>query len=220
MSLPDGEYTTTIYTAIKEHRYLDAIDIIQIELQNFPRSRAALSLLAHCCYMIGDFPAAVSSYEQLVGICPDVEEYKIYYAQSLYKAGMYPEAIRAAVRVDSEEYAQKMVMLQSMIKYEQDELQSSKGLLDQCVVEDPEVIVNYAAIAFKEGKYEDARAKYNEALTTLGYQADISYNIALCFYREKQFGPALRGIAEIIEKGVRSHPELSVGSNTDGEKYY
>ncbi|CAE7398662.1 Ttc30a2, partial [Symbiodinium microadriaticum] len=32
----------------------------------------------------------------------------------------------------------------------------------------------------------------------------------------KQYGPALRHIAEIIEKGVRSHPELSVGSNTDG----
>lgn len=216
MSLPDGEYTTTVYTAIKEQRYLEAIDILQIELQSAPRSRAALSLLAYCCYMIGDFPAAVSSYEILVGICPDVEEYKIYYAQSLFKAGMYPEAIRAAVRVDSEEYDQKMVMLQSMIKYEQDELQSSKGLLDQCMAEDPDVIVNYAAIAFKEGKYEEARGKYNEAMVTLGYQADISYNIALCYYREKQYGPALRNIAEIIEKGVRSHPELSVGSNTDG----
>merc|ERR1712159_201066 len=41
-------------------------------------------------------------------------------------------------------------------------------------------------------------------------------NIALCYYREKQYAPALRHIAEIIEKGVRNHPELSVGSNTDG----
>ena len=53
-------------------------------------------------------------------------------------------------------------------------------------------------------------------MTTLGYHADVSYNIALCYYKEKQYGPALRSIAEIIEKGVRSHPELSVGSNTDG----
>ena len=29
-------------------------------------------------------------------------------------------------------------------------------------------------------------------------------------------GPALRSIAEIIDKGIRNHPELSVGSNTDG----
>ena len=37
---------------------------------------------------------AVSAYEQLIGICPDVEEYKLYYAQSLYKAGQYPEAAK------------------------------------------------------------------------------------------------------------------------------
>jgi tetratricopeptide repeat protein 30 len=184
MELPVGEYTTTIYTAIKEQRYNDAIDILQVELQNFPRSRAALSLLAYCYYHIGDFPGAALAYEQLVGLCPDVEEYKIYYAQSLFKAGMYPEATKIAVRVDSEQYSQRMIMLQAMIKYEQDELQSCKGFLDQCHGDDPDVIVNYAAIAFKEGKYELARSKYAEALGTLGYQADISYNIALCYYKE------------------------------------
>ena len=124
----DGQYTTTVYTCIKEQQYQEAIEILQLELQNFPRSRAALSLLGYCCYMIGDFPSAVIFYEQLVGICPDVEEYKIYYAQSLFKAGMYPEATRSAVRVDSEEYSQRVTMLQSMIKYEQDELQVMKKL--------------------------------------------------------------------------------------------
>jgi tetratricopeptide repeat protein 30 len=42
------------------------------------------------------------------------------------------------------------------------------------------------------------------------------YNIALCYYQTKQFGPALKHLAEIIERGVREHPELSVGSYTDG----
>lgn len=216
MSMLDGQYTTTVYNCIKEQQYSEAIEILQLELQNFPRSRAALSLLGYCCYQISDFLSAEIFYEQLVQICPDVEEYKIYYAQSLYKAGKYPEALKAAVRVDSEEYAHRKTMLQSMIKYEQDELQACKSFLDSCMADDPDVIVNYAAIAFKENKFEEARAKYNDALTTLGYHADISYNIALCYYREQQYGPALRYIAEIIEKGVRSHPELSVGSNTDG----
>jgi tetratricopeptide repeat protein 30 len=31
-----------------------------------------------------------------------------------------------------------------------------------------------------------------------------------------RYGPALKNIAEIIERGVREHPELSVGSNTEG----
>ncbi len=45
----------------------------------------------------------------------------------------------------------------------------------------------------------------------LGYQPELLYNIALCYYKTKQFGPALKHLAEIIEKAVREHPELSVG---------
>ena len=47
-------------------------------------------------------------------------------------------------------------------------------------------------------------------------QAEIAYAIGLCYYQQKQFGPALKHIAEIIERGVREHPELSVGSQTEG----
>lgn len=215
-TLPTGQYTSTIYTAIKEQRYNDAIDILQIEYQNFPRSRAALSLLGYCYYHIADFASAAQSYEQLVGICPDVEEYKLYYAQSLYKAGIYPDAQRASIRVEGEQFSQRVLMLQSIIKYEQDELPASKGYLDQCHDDDPDVTVNYAAIAFKEGNFEAARTQYSEAINTTGYQADLAYNVALCYYREKQYGPALRSIAEIIDKGIRNHPELSVGTTTDG----
>ena len=186
-TLPMGQYTATIYGAIRDSRYNDAIDILQVEYQNFPRSRAALSLLGYCYYHVGDYPNAVQSYEQLLGICPDVEEYKIYYAQSLYKAGMYPEATRAAVRVDGEQYQQRKVMLQAVIKYEQDELASSRALLDQCQPDDPDVLVNNAAIAFKEGNFEGARNQYSEAINSMGYQADLAYNIALCYYREVIF---------------------------------
>ena len=38
----------------------------------------------------------------------------------------------------------------------------------------------------------------------------------MCHYQQKQYGPALKLIAEIIERGVREHPELSVGSQTEG----
>jgi tetratricopeptide repeat protein 30 len=53
-------------------------------------------------------------------------------------------------------------------------------------------------------------------MATLGYQAHLAYNVALCYYKEGQYGPALKHVADIIERGVREHPELSVGSNTDG----
>lgn len=170
--------------------------------------------------MIGDFLQAAKMYEELIKVCPDVDDYKMSYAQSLFKAALYPEATRAAVRLDSPQYAQRVLMLQAAIRYECDELGPCKALLEQCLPDDPETVVNSAAILFKEAGlqadavkkaqlYDQARLKYQEAMTTLGYQADLQCNIALCYYKVKQYGPALKHIAEIIEKGVREHPELS-----------
>lgn len=65
------------------------------------QSRAALSLLGFCYYHIQDFTSAAECYEQLTQLHPEVEEYKVYYAQSLYKAGAYPEATKASFILDN-----------------------------------------------------------------------------------------------------------------------
>ena len=190
---------------------------LSLELQNFPRSRAALSLMGYCYYSLQDFQNAVKMYEALVKFYPDVEDYKIYYAQSMYKAGLYPEAMRVSHQIDSEQHDQRMSTLRAAIKYEQDDLRGCANIAEQKMVpDDPDTIVCLACVAYKEKKFEEARSKFADAMNTLGYQSDIAYNIALCYYMMKQFGPALKHIAEIIERGVREHPELSVGSNTDG----
>ena len=36
------------------------------------------------------------------------------------------------------------------------------------------------------------------------------------YFRLKDFAPALKHIADIIERGIREHPELSVGMQTEG----
>lgn len=51
-----------------------------------------------------------------------------------------------------------------------------------------------------------------------GYQCDIAYNIALCYYKMKQLAPSLKHLSDIIEKGVREHPELGVGTNAEGDE--
>uniref|UniRef100_A0A7S2L6L8 Tetratricopeptide repeat protein 30 n=1 Tax=Zooxanthella nutricula TaxID=1333877 RepID=A0A7S2L6L8_9DINO len=56
---------------------------------------------------------------------------------------------------------------------------------------------------------------FTDATGTMGYQADLAYNIALCCYSKKEYGMALKHIAEIIERGVREHPELSVGAASE-----
>lgn len=48
-----------------------------LDQQNFPRNRAALSLLSFCYYQMQDYKAATTMYEQLVKVCPTVEEYKV-----------------------------------------------------------------------------------------------------------------------------------------------
>lgn len=49
-------------------------------------------------------------------------------------------------------------------------------------------------------------------MQVLGYKADLSYNIALCHYMMKQYAPALKHIADIIERGIREHPGTKFNS--------
>jgi tetratricopeptide (TPR) repeat protein len=64
-----------------------------------------------------------------------------------------------------------------------------------------------------QGDYDDARGKYVEAMNTLGYQADLAYNIALCYYKQAQYGPALKHISDIIEVSATS---ISMHSSPNG----
>lgn len=48
-----------------------------------------------------------------------------------------------------------------------------------------EAIVAEGCMLFKESKFDEARAKFQEALNLVGYQCDVAYNIALCYYRLK-----------------------------------
>jgi len=200
---------------IRDQMYIEAITALNYQLQMFPRSRAAISLLAYCYYHIQDYVQAVTQYEQLTKFCPYVTEYKIYYAQALFKAGRYADAIKQSLRVDGEQHQHRMIKLRAQIKYEQEDLAGCKTLADQCLADDADAIVTRACIDFKEKKYKEAKKKFVEASNQLGYQPDLAYNIALCFYQLKAYSQSLKSIAEIIERGVREHPELSVGSNTD-----
>ena len=89
-------------------------------------------------------------------------------------------------------------------------------LIDQLNQTDQETMVNQACFLFKEGKYEEAIVKYTDAIKTTGYSADLCYYTALCYYMMKQYVPALKFISDIIERGIRDHPELNVGMATEG----
>ncbi|XP_075683230.1 intraflagellar transport protein 70A-like isoform X2 [Rhinoderma darwinii] len=216
MQIKDGEYTATIYKLIKEGRYGEAVQILSIELQKQYRSRAGLSLLGYCYYQMQDFVNAADCYEQLMQINPEVEEYKLYYAQSLYKACTYPEAMKATFLLDSPAYQSKVLKLQACIKYGEEDLSGAKSLVEQIPPDDPDSEINSGCLLYKEGQYEEACKKFLTAMQVVGYKPDLSYSIALCYYSMKQYVPALKYISDIIEHGIREHPELGVGMTTEG----
>ena len=40
--------------------------------------------------------------------------------------------------------------------------------------------------------------------------------MAVCHYKMKEYAPAIKSIADIIERGIRDHPELNIGMATEG----
>ncbi|CAN2389689.1 Tetratricopeptide repeat protein [Pristimantis euphronides] len=216
LQIKDGEYTAAVYSLIKEGRYGEAVQILSIELQKQYRSRAGLSLLGYCYYQMQDFVNAADCYEQLIQINPEVEEYKLYYSQSLYKACMYPEAMKATFLLDSPAYQSKVLKLQACIKYGEEDLSGAKSLVEQIPSDDPDCEINLGCLLYKEGQYEEACKKFLAAMQVVGYKQDLSYSIALCYYSMKQYVPALKYISDIIEHGIREHPELGVGMTTEG----
>lgn len=44
----------------------------------------------------------------------------------------------------------------------------------------------------QEGNYEEALSKFSASLQNQGFKPYLSYNVALCHYRLKEYGPALK----------------------------
>lgn len=214
--IPEGQYTETVYGMIKEHKYSEVIQILNMCLESNPKSQAALSLLGYCYYRQQDFEAAASCYSQLVQLHPESDDYRIYYAQSLYKSCAFQEAMKTSCQIENEDLQSKVVKLQAAIKYSEDDFPNARTLVEQCPPTDPDTDCNLGCVLFKEGHYEEACAKFLLAMQKIGYKSDICYNIALCYYKMKQFAGALKYITEIIERGIKEHPELSVGLQTEG----
>ena len=75
--------------------------------------------------------------------------------------------------------------------------------VERAPAEDAAMEINKACILFKEGKFEQALERFKKAQQILGFRPDISYNIAVCFYKLKQYDNSLKHIADIIEKGIK-----------------
>lgn len=57
-----------------------------------------------------NFPAAVEIYEKLSKLFPEIQEYKVYCAQCLYKSGKYLDATKAALRIEDPQYLKYYIL--------------------------------------------------------------------------------------------------------------
>ena len=215
--LPEGKATETVYGLIRDGKHDVCVEMLTAELADAPTSRPALSILGHCHYHLGEFDLAAEMYERLSRLRPEDASVKLYHAQSLFKAGAREAAARSAKSIDDPNLETQVARLLAHIAFEEDEVAECRAYLAKCPADDPDVLVDGACCDLKDGCHEAARAGFESARIAGGYQPDVAYNEALCAYRSRKYGPCLKYLAEIIERGSREHPELLVGALTKGE---
>ncbi|NWR69540.1 TT30B protein, partial [Centropus unirufus] len=217
--------TAAVYGLIGGGRHGEAVSLLSREMQRSCRSRAGLSLLGYCYFQLQDFAAAAECYEQLLALRPELDAHRLHRAQALLKAGLCAEALRAAAPLlDLPAYQGRALRLQAAVHYAQGDLAAAKSLVEEALApaapEEPSeraaAEVSLGCLLFREGRHEEAGARFASAMQVLGYCPELAYNMALCCYGAKQYAPALMHISSIIESGIQQHPELSVGMSSEG----
>jgi hypothetical protein len=190
-------------------------------LEKFPRSRAALSLLAYCYYHDKKFREAADLFERLTTQCPSVEDYQLYHIQSLLKIGEIEEADTCLARITKRrQISQRLLLTQVAVKLGEEDLNTCKALLTECVKGAPETICASAAIDFKEGKFDDALQKYSEVVNLIGFDYSTAYSMALCHYNLKQYSDASDIIDKIVEKSLEQYPEFDERSRSCERSFF
>lgn len=200
---------------MKENQYHGVITILN-SIREASTTRAGLSLLGHCYYQSQDFIEASNCYEMLCDLCPDVAEYKLYYAQSLYQSGLFDEALKVTNMIEADHLKEKVMQLQSAIYFSNEDYATSQALLLQRQTGTAQALNDEGCLLYQANLYDDALQRFFLSLQT-GFNPLTAYNSALCHYRKKEFSQALNMIGEIIERGIRNYPELGIGAQAETE---
>jgi tetratricopeptide repeat protein 30 len=110
-----------------------------------------------------------------------------------------------------------VLQLQSAINYGNEEYGAAQSVLLQRPTDHPATLNDEGCLMFQANMFDDAIQRYQNALEAGGFSPQIAYNLALCHYRKKENAQALNYIAEIVERGIRNHPELGIGAQTETE---
>lgn len=207
-----------MYTLIGEGRHGEAVQVLDEHLDQKPGSRPALSLLGHSLFHCGQHERAASVYDELAskhGNESEAFSYRLYHAFCLYRSGQLNEA-SASLRGVRPGNEASVHHLETLIALAHSNSTRARRSLAKCSSNAASTIVNSGCILFKEDNFDLARERFSSAIQLLGNRPDLLYNIALCNYKTRNYSQAVAQVNEIIELGMREHPELNVGSYTTG----
>jgi tetratricopeptide repeat protein 30 len=89
------------------------------------------------------------SYEQLMRSFPEMEEYKLYYAQCLYLCGDYEGSEKICFSIQSSGLKEKVTKLLLSIKYDTNDVAGCKQCLEKLPKEDTDAMMNQGSLLFK-----------------------------------------------------------------------
>ncbi len=117
------------------------------------------------------------------------------------KGGSYLDASVAAFSLmSSSMHSQRLKLLQAQAEMEQGMMSESSKTLSKCAEDDPETIIALSTLAFRQGTFDKALATYKSARHIMSSnQRMLTYCIALCHYRLREYDASLELIEEIID---------------------
>nr|CAG4641541.1 EOG090X0302 [Eurycercus lamellatus] len=179
-------------------------------IQKAMQSKAGLSLLGYCCYQVQDFFNAASCYEQLASMHPEQEDYKLHWAQSLYQAGLYSNALKVSSQVNNTQLKVKVLKLEAAIRFAEEDLAATESAVSAGFAlsssNDVDTLVNMGCIRFKEENYVEALKKFKSAVHMSGFEPQLLYNVAICHYKLKEYAPAIKCIDEGSREALTDMP--------------
>ncbi|OAF66508.1 TPR repeat protein 30 [Intoshia linei] len=101
------------------------------------------------------------------------------------------------------------------------ELSLAKSFIAKYPSNDIEAKTNSGCLFYRDGSYKLALKKFLEAMQITGFKPDLSYYIALCYYKLTNYTEAIKNVDNIIKYGIKQYPELCIGlSSNENEINY
>lgn len=135
----------------------------------------------------------------------------------MYQAGLFDEALKITLQIDTPQLRDKVLQLQSAIKYANEDYSGSQAILIQRQPNTELTLNDEGCLLFQANMFEEALQRYTLSIQTGGFQPLVAYNVALCHFNRRENSQALNYVGEIVERGIRNHPELGIGAQVETE---